>query len=85
MEEKRPHEHDRPHKFDKSKCTHSVKECQSLPAISAAFAAMLTEGKSVREMETLALFFNSLANDIFLIAGCRSKLRGFFFDDFDIF
>lgn len=82
--EKKPEKFDDEKKCDddKKRKRYSVKQAQCLPAVSAAFACALTEGKSVREMETLALFFNSLSNDIFLIAGMRNKYRGFFFDDF---
>lgn len=46
---------------------------QSVPMISAAFAAMLTEGKTVREIEALGVFVSSLATDIFTIAALRAK------------
>ena len=65
-----------PHKKKK----YSVKCAQCLPILSGTFAAILTEGKTVKEMETLAVFLASLANDIFLIAAVRSK-NDIFFDD----
>ncbi len=46
----------------------------AIPAISASFAAIIAEGKTVRELETLGLFLNALANDLFMIAALRSKL-----------
>ena len=66
-----------PHKHKK----YSAKCCYSLPVLSGAIAAILTEGKSVHEMETLGLFLSALANDIFLIASTKSK-NDIFFDDF---
>lgn len=59
------------------------KRCaQSLPILSGTLAAMLTEGKTVKEIETLACFLNSLSNDLFMIACVKSKSDVFIDDDF---
>lgn len=58
-------------------------DTQCIPVLSAAFAAILTEGKTVEEVESLALFTAALANDLFLIAGLRNR-RDLIFDDITI-
>jgi hypothetical protein len=52
---------------------YASKSAQAIPVVSAAVAAILTEGKCVEDMEILALFFDSLANNIFLIASMSEK------------
>lgn len=61
------------HPQNKKRLKFSCKETQCLPVLSAAFAAVLTEGKNVEQMETMGLFFSALANDIFLIASNTDK------------
>ena len=70
--------------INKRKKRYSSKCAQGLPILSGTFAAILTEGKTVREMETLAIFLSSLSNDIFLIASVKSKNIDFFYDDLTI-
>ena len=64
----------------KRKKKYCSKDTQSAPVLSATLAAILTEGKSVEEVECLALFVSALANDLFLIAALRNK-RDLLFDD----
>ncbi len=60
---------------DKSlKCKKYNEKCiQGLPVLAGAFSAILTEGKTVKEMETLALFLAALSNNILLIASIKDK------------
>lgn len=50
---------------------------QCLPVVSATLAALLTEDMTVREIECLALFVNSLSQDLFYIAAGCNKNRNF--------
>ena len=63
---------------------YSAKCAQALPILSGTMAAILTEGKTVREMETLAIFLSALANDIFLISSVKSKNADLFIEDITI-
>lgn len=45
----------------------------ALPALSGSIAAILTEGKTIKEMENIAVFLSALANDIFLIASVTAR------------
>lgn len=59
----------------------ATKFTQSLPILASTFAAILTEGKNVKEMENMALFFDALANSIYYIAAATDK-NGILPDEF---
>lgn len=51
-------------------------KCASaLPILSGTIAAILTEGKTVREMEMLGVFLSAIAHDVFLIVNARVKIE----------
>ena len=63
---------------------YSAKCAQALPILSGTMAAILTEGKTINEIETLGIFLSALANDVFFIASVKSKNAELFIDDITI-
>lgn len=63
---------------------YSAKCAQALPILSGTMAAILTEGKTINEIETLGVFLSALANDVFFIASVKSKNSDLFVDDITI-